>query len=284
MPVAPVHAADNSLDFDLDGLSFDTPAKPIAAHAVPAAHLVHTDPVVPVVPAEPVDEAPLSALDFDFLPVTPAAPESNAKIEPMPAVTAMGPSATAAEPVNEASLNFGEFGSPAPPALHPEFAHAIQPVVLPDLPPAALTDIAPQHPAKSDATEFNMPFVAPADPQPLEFDLSGITLDLPESQPHETHAGSASGMPGHRFDSAANTGAMRDDFSELDLTTVADHDDGASNGGISNSAEMATKLDLAVAYQEIGDQEGARELLDEVVKGGSAPQSEKARSLLARLG
>ncbi len=49
------------------------------------------------------------------------------------------------------------------------------------------------------------------------------------------------------------------------------------------SAEMSTKLDLALAYQEIGDTEGARELLDEVLKSGSQQQAEKAKSLLAEL-
>ncbi len=47
--------------------------------------------------------------------------------------------------------------------------------------------------------------------------------------------------------------------------------------------EMATKLDLASAYEEIGDKEGARELLDEVVKGGDAEQQQKARSMLAKI-
>ena len=46
---------------------------------------------------------------------------------------------------------------------------------------------------------------------------------------------------------------------------------------------MATKLDLAVAYHEIGDKEGARELLDEVVKGGTNDQIEKAKVMLAQL-
>jgi pilus assembly protein FimV len=46
---------------------------------------------------------------------------------------------------------------------------------------------------------------------------------------------------------------------------------------------MATKLDLAVAYKEIGDKEGARELLEEVLKGGSAEQVDAAKSLLAKL-
>ena len=48
--------------------------------------------------------------------------------------------------------------------------------------------------------------------------------------------------------------------------------------------EMATKLDLASAYEEIGDKEGARELLDEVVKGGDGDQQKKARAMLAKLG
>jgi len=51
----------------------------------------------------------------------------------------------------------------------------------------------------------------------------------------------------------------------------------------SGSAEMATKLDLAIAYQEIGDKEGARELLEEVLKGGNAEQVDKAKGLLAKL-
>jgi len=48
--------------------------------------------------------------------------------------------------------------------------------------------------------------------------------------------------------------------------------------------EMSTKLDLASAYEEIGDKEGARELLEEVVKGGDGDQQQKARSMLAKIG
>lgn len=48
--------------------------------------------------------------------------------------------------------------------------------------------------------------------------------------------------------------------------------------------EMATKLDLAAAYEEIGDKEGARELLDEVVRGGDPAQIKKAQEMLANLG
>jgi pilus assembly protein FimV len=48
--------------------------------------------------------------------------------------------------------------------------------------------------------------------------------------------------------------------------------------------EMDTKLDLAVAYQEIGDKEGARELLDEVLRGGNPEQVGKANTMKAQLG
>ena len=48
--------------------------------------------------------------------------------------------------------------------------------------------------------------------------------------------------------------------------------------------EMDTKLDLAIAYQEIGDKEGARELLDEVLRGGSDDQIAKANEMKAQLG
>lgn len=49
------------------------------------------------------------------------------------------------------------------------------------------------------------------------------------------------------------------------------------------AAEMSTKLDLAAAYQEIGDREGARELLDEVIRGGSDSQIERAKDMLSKL-
>lgn len=48
--------------------------------------------------------------------------------------------------------------------------------------------------------------------------------------------------------------------------------------------EVATKLDLAKAYQEMGDQTGAREILDEVMLEGDAEQRETAQSLLNQLG
>ena len=48
--------------------------------------------------------------------------------------------------------------------------------------------------------------------------------------------------------------------------------------------EVATKLDLAKAYEEMGDKDGARDLLNEVVKEGDNAQQEQAKSMLATLG
>lgn len=53
---------------------------------------------------------------------------------------------------------------------------------------------------------------------------------------------------------------------------------------ISASEEVATKLDLAKAYEEMGDFEGARELLQEVIKEGDVAQREKAQTILAKIG
>jgi pilus assembly protein FimV len=48
--------------------------------------------------------------------------------------------------------------------------------------------------------------------------------------------------------------------------------------------EVATKLDLAKAYEEMGDKDGARELLNEVVKEGDSAQQSQAREMLSSLG
>ena len=47
--------------------------------------------------------------------------------------------------------------------------------------------------------------------------------------------------------------------------------------------EVATKLDLAKAYEEMGDKDGARELLNEVLKEGDAAQQGQAKQMLAGL-
>ena len=47
--------------------------------------------------------------------------------------------------------------------------------------------------------------------------------------------------------------------------------------------EVATKLDLAKAYQEMGDGAGAREILEEVLRDGDDQQKETAQALMQQL-
>ncbi len=66
------------------------------------------------------------------------------------------------------------------------------------------------------------------------------------------------------------------DFSGLDLNLNEDMSD-------EDMDEVTTKLDLARAYVEMGDKEGAREILQEVIAEGNSNQQESARSMLGAL-
>jgi pilus assembly protein FimV len=49
------------------------------------------------------------------------------------------------------------------------------------------------------------------------------------------------------------------------------------------SDDVNTKLDLVTAYMDMGDNEGARELLEEVLKEGGPRQRQRAQELFASL-
>ena len=53
---------------------------------------------------------------------------------------------------------------------------------------------------------------------------------------------------------------------------------------LSDEDEVSTKLDLARAYMDMGDKEGAREILQEVVDSGNDEQKEEAQALIQGLG
>jgi pilus assembly protein FimV len=52
---------------------------------------------------------------------------------------------------------------------------------------------------------------------------------------------------------------------------------------LSGTDETATKLDLARAYIDMGDTEGARDILDEVIAEGNDGQQQEARELITNL-
>ena len=81
-----------------------------------------------------------------------------------------------------------------------------------------------------------------------------------------------------KLDSGVRAGRAFED--DLDNDT-ADGDDGFDFGDSEDAAE--TKLDLAQAYIEMGDAEGAQDILNEVLSEGNPAQKELARSLLDSL-
>lgn len=60
-------------------------------------------------------------------------------------------------------------------------------------------------------------------------------------------------------------------------------DDDSDLGFLSDSDETATKLDLARAYIDMGDSEGARDIIEEIQKEGNEQQKAEAENLLAKL-
>ena len=58
----------------------------------------------------------------------------------------------------------------------------------------------------------------------------------------------------------------------------------AADGKDAQWHDVATKLDLASAYKEMGDAAGAREILEEVVRDGDEQQRAAANALMQKLG
>ncbi len=73
------------------------------------------------------------------------------------------------------------------------------------------------------------------------------------------------------------------DLGGLSLDLGAPGGEAGTTGADPKWQEVATKLDLAKAYQEMGDKDGARELLNEVVKEGDSAQQSQAKQMLSSL-
>jgi pilus assembly protein FimV len=230
--------------------------EPVAAAAVEAA--------------EPAEAA---ALDFDLdigtteasgSAATAAAPAAEAEVAALDFDLDLGApetaSAEAAKPAEAASeiaaLDI-DFDMPAkeaePPAL--DFPISVE------APAAALETPAVAAPADSGSIDFEFdlgtPAAAPAEP--------AITLDLPTPEPVGLDLGSIS----------------------LELDTPAAAVEAAAApaaGDVADNPEVATKIELAMAYEEMGDRDGARELFQEALAEGSPAQQQVARAKLDSLG
>ena len=127
-----------------------------------------------------------------------------------------------------------------------------------------------------DVTTTNRTFITAA-PQskitkPVEADDGGMTfmLDFPVDNIPEKSAPIA--PPG----SLSGINLSFDDIKAQNGSTPANKDD--------QWQEVATKLDLAKAYQEMGDGSGAREILEEVLREGNTEQREAAQTIIQQIG
>ncbi len=266
------------------GLTID-PANPLYAGGKLGDDALAKAAIV-TAPTEPLEELDLDALlattqphsvmrESDLSGAAAAADADHFSDAPMMMPAASQDESLAEQPpVADLDFDLGNFGQevePAPVAAAPAAA-----VDVPGMDFGAIDFTLDVAAAAPDETAVDLPepaLMAEATLGPIEQELQELPqISAPaalEMVTAEVQAASA----------AVASAAFDLDGIDLDLGAPAD-DDGSVDP---YSAEMSTKLDLALAYREIGDREGARELLDEVVRGGSSEQIDKARSLLAEL-
>ncbi|MGK0499140.1 MAG: pilus assembly protein FimV [Oceanicoccus sp.] len=100
-------------------------------------------------------------------------------------------------------------------------------------------------------------------PQEIEFDLEDdVELDLAES-----------------LDEIAVAAVAVDDGGSVTAEPAGDDD----FDFLADTDEVATKLDLARAYIDMGDSDGAKDILDEVLQEGNDEQKQEAQALAGRM-
>jgi len=155
-----------------------------------------------------------------------------------------------------------------------------------------VTSISPSIPAASAEEETALPNL-----DDLVFDVTSSSPAMQAAQPEAEPAAQADDG-GMEFtldfpveDTAAKKPASaaqpaETDFADisLNLDDIGAPGEPAAETRDEHWHEVATKLDLAKAYQEMGDLAGAREILDEVLREGDEGQREVAQSMLDQLG
>jgi pilus assembly protein FimV len=123
----------------------------------------------------------------------------------------------------------------------------------------------------------------------LNFELPSVAPAAPDATPARAASASGGGLD---FDLNLGGGDTKEASAPMDLSAISldlgTPGEAAAPAGDAQAdpkwQEVATKLDLAKAYEEMGDKDGARELLNEVLREGDAAQQGQANQLLAKLG
>jgi pilus assembly protein FimV len=69
----------------------------------------------------------------------------------------------------------------------------------------------------------------------------------------------------------------------LDELNPQEEEEDLAEGLLQESDEIGTKLDLARAYMDMGDPDGARGILEEVIEEGNDEQKTEAENLISRI-
>ncbi len=139
-------------------------------------------------------------------------------------------------------------------------------------PPAAMPDFTLEVPAASAPTDT----AAPALDAGMDFQI-----ELPKAA--DESAASAAPSPA----AGSADGGLDFKLDDLNLSLEGDpKTEVAAAGGEKDGHwyDVQTKFDLAKAYQEMGDKDGAKEILQEVIKEGDAQQKAQAKTLMDSLG
>ncbi|MEQ1774258.1 MAG: FimV/HubP family polar landmark protein [Burkholderiales bacterium] len=140
-----------------------------------------------------------------------------------------------------------------------------------------VTPAAPTPAAEPVVPEFNLelpPVTAEEEPQTVNPNVMDFNLDLPALD-------AAPVVPVAEAAKPADDGGL--DF-KVDMSGInLNLDDKPATGGGEKDAhwnDVQQKFDLARAYQDMGDKDGAKEILREVVREGDATQKSEAQALL----
>ncbi|MBR7522516.1 FimV/HubP family polar landmark protein [Pseudomonas juntendi] len=253
------HAFDLGLGEDLpedDPLAAAMLDEPAAQAPVPD-ELVIAEPVLdePVQPGAPPEEQPF-ALDEDLQADADADFEAMlAQAEPQPAVDLSDFDLDVTEPVTPAAAPAADTaaGDVAAELAAFDSVPEFDPVSEFDLPSDFDLSLSLEDDSPADKS-----FASELDDVNAELDKLSQSLEAPSLEPHFTSE-----------DAAAQPEPEPLDDLDFDF--------------FSGSDEVATKLDLARAYIDMGDSQGARDILDEVVKDGDDTQRQEAKDMLSRL-
>lgn len=137
--------------------------------------------------------------------------------------------------------------------------------------------------AKSDDFNFDFSFDAPSSPveiKPAVVERPELAFDAPvdfsKYDVAPTFPPAQAGAGEIAFDDVVPAPA-RDSYGEVNLNDLSSDDLMIGDDSIS------TKLDLARAYLDMGDPDGARSMLEEVISEGSDVQRSEAQELLGRI-